>query len=100
FADRFAGLDQVNRPALVVVEGHLARVDPEVMEDRGRHVLRSDGPVCDELAPRRAAADRLAHPHQAAAHQYAEDVAPVIAATFGGSAPMSNAEATCLLVSR
>ncbi len=41
------------------------------------------GRSSDVLAAWGALADDLTHPHAAATHQYAEDVAPVIAAAVG-----------------
>src|SRR5579863_4345672 len=40
--DGLAALDEVDGAAVLVLEGHRAGVDAEVVEDRRGHVLRSD----------------------------------------------------------
>src|SRR5262245_15655353 len=83
FPNGFAIIDQGQRPVERVAKYGRARIDPEVMIDRGRDVLWGDGALNDVLAARTGATDGLPHLHAAATHDDAKRVAPVVAAGIG-----------------
>src|SRR5918999_382099 len=68
FLDLLGVVEQVHRPALVIGQRRLARIDAEDVVERGQHVLRRVVPTLRPFAAGGGGADDLAHLETAADH--------------------------------